>query len=141
MRALASLLLVLVLPAVAGAVLLSGGSRLTSGKVTPEQISAGRAVPDAMMARGLACGLATWLLGSGLLTATVGLTSSSAWAWDGLVAAVSLGVLVVPLGYTIVHTSWSPIGSTPWYYYGLARQVADAGSIPAASIEFGTATP
>ena len=41
----------------------------------------------------------------------------------------------------IVHASWSPLGSTPWYYYGLARQVAENGSLPATSVEFGTATP
>jgi hypothetical protein len=165
MSALVSLLLVLVLPAMAGAVLLSGRSQ-----VTWEPATVGQVVPDAVLARGVACGLATWLLGSGLLTRTVGLTASSAWAWDALVAAVSLVVLLarnrarlsavlgsagrrllevggltalvfVPLGYTIVHTSWSPIGSTPWYYYGLARQVAEVGSIPATSIEFGTTTP
>ncbi len=50
-------------------------------------------------------------------------------------------LVFAPLGYAIVHTSWSPLGSTPWYYYGLARQVADVGSIPATSVEFATTTP
>jgi len=161
MSALIGLLLVLVLPTLAGAVLLSVPSGTAGQKVTP----------DAASARGLACGLATWLLGSGLLARTVGLTATSAWAWDSFVAAVSLLVLLLPrhrtqlgallgsvvrriivvggltavvfapLGHAIVQTSWSPLGSTPWYYYGLARQVADVGSIPATSLEFGTTTP
>lgn len=161
MSALVGLGLVLVLPALAGAVLLAVPSGATTQRVTP----------DSALARGLACGLATWLLGSGLLARTVGLTATTAWFWDAIVAAVSLLVLLlprnrshlgallgslgrrlvevggltalvfVPLGYSIVHTSWSPLGSTPWYYYGLARQVADVGSIPATSLEFGTTTP
>jgi hypothetical protein len=164
MSALAGLLLVLVLPALAGAVLLSGPARGSSGD--PDVT-----VPDLALSRGLACGIATWLLGSGLLTRTVGLTATSAWIWDGCVATVSVVVLLlprhrtrlravlgpvgrrlaevggltalvfVPLGYAIVRISWSPLGSTPWYYFGLARQVADLGSIPATSIEFGTTTP
>jgi hypothetical protein len=101
----------------------------------------------------------------------VGLTATWSWAWDGLVAAASVVVLLlpryrgrlggacgpalrrfaevtvvgavvfVPLGWVIASTTWSPLGSTPWYYYGLARQVAEAGSIPSTSIEFGAATP
>jgi hypothetical protein len=164
MSALAGLLLVLVLPTLAGAVLLSGPPRGSSG-------DAGDIAPDLALSRGLACGIATWLLGSGLLTRTVGLTATSVWVWDALVAAISLLVLLLPrhrtrlravlgpvarrlaevcaltalvflpLGYAIVRTSWSPLGSTPWYYFGLARQVADLGSIPATSIEFGTTTP
>ena len=164
MSALAGLFLVLVLPAVAGAVLLCGRAGAAPGG--PDDTAS-----DVALARGVACGLATWLLGSGLLARTVGLTAASAWVWDALVAVVSLVVLFLPhnrprlravlgpagrrlaevgglttlvflpLGYTIVHTSWSPLGSTPWYYYGLARQVADVGSIPATSIEFGTTTP
>jgi hypothetical protein len=163
MSALAGLVLVLVLPAMAGAVLLSGPDRAAA--VEPDD------TPDRALSRGLACGVATWFLGSGLLTRTVGLTATSAWVWDALVATVSLVVLLLPrnrprlrtvlgpvgrrvaeiggltalvflpLGYAIVHTSWSPLGSTPWYYYGLARQVADVGSIPATSLEFGTTTP
>lgn len=161
MSAIVALLLVLVLPALAGAVLLSPPSRPGPQEVTP----------DAALARGLACGLATWLLGSGLLARTVGLSAGAAWVWDSVVAAASIVVLLLPrhrsrlasllrsmglrflavgglaalvfapLGYSIVHTSWSPFGSTPWYYFGLARQVADVGSIPATSLEFGTTTP
>ena len=125
---------------------------------------------DVKIARGLACGIGVWLLGSGLLARTVDLTDTSAWIWDAVVAVASLAVLAlpssrarlraalgpvgrrlaecvglttvvfVPLAYVILHTSWSPLGSTPWYYYGLARQVADAGVVPATSIEFATTT-
>lgn len=164
MSALVGLLLVLVLPAVAGGVLLSDAPRAAADGSPPTR-------GDLVLARGVACGVATWLLGSGLLARTVGLTTTSAWVWDGLVGAVSLVVLVLPrqrtrlrtllrpgvrritaiggltalafapLGYVIIRSTWSPLGSTPWYYYGLARQVAEAGSIPATSVEFATSTP
>jgi hypothetical protein len=164
MSALASLLLVFVLPAIAGGLLLSGSIPDGAAGSKPDSRA------DVILARGLACGLASWLLGSGLLARTVDLTEGSAWAWDATVALASLIVLALPrsraqlgavlrpvsrrlaeaagltaivfapLGYAIVHTSWSPLGSTPWYYYGLARQVADAGTIPATSIEFSTTT-
>jgi hypothetical protein len=164
MSALASLLLVFVLPALAGGILLSGpaGDGDAGGKT---------AGVDVLIARGLACGLGAWLIGSGLITATVGVSATSAWIWDAIVATGSVAALLLPqgrsrlrtvlgpaarrlgvatgltalvyapLGYAVVRTSWSPLGSTPWYYYGLAQQVADAGSIPATSIEFATATP
>jgi hypothetical protein len=156
----AALLLGLVLPTVAGTVALSGPRR--DGAPSPV---------DIVLARGLACGLAVWLLGSGLLTRTVGLTGTSSWVWDGGVAVASVVTLLLPrhraqlrgvlagpgrrfaevtglavvvfapLWWAIARTTWSPLGSTPWYYYGLAQQVADAGSIPSTSVEFGTATP
>jgi hypothetical protein len=169
LSALASLVLVLVLPGLAGGLVLSGS--LPDTPADPAADDAPVAAPHVVLSRGVACGVAAWLLGSGLVTRTVGLTTASAWVWDALVAVVSLVVILlprnrsrlraalgpagrrlaeagalaalvfVPLGYTIIHTSWSPLGSTPWYYYGLARQVADVGSIPATSIEFGTTTP
>jgi len=73
MSALAGLLLVLVLPALAGTVLLSGSRRDAAG--VP-----GDVVPDLALSRGLACGIATWLLGSGLLTRTVRPRTSSSTA-------------------------------------------------------------
>ena len=114
---------------------------------------------DVLIGRGVACGLTTWLLGSGLVTSTVGLSTSAAWVWCVAVGAASVVVLLVPakprplaraggavgsrlaetvgltalvylpIAFVVVRTSWSPLGSTPWYYYGLARQVAEAGSI------------
>jgi hypothetical protein len=161
MTAIAALLLVLVLPAVAGAVLLAGDPEADSRSSSP----------DLLLARGVACGIATWLLGSGLLSRTVGLTATWVWVWETIVAAASVVVLLLPrhrsrlrvvlgalgrrlavvvgltavvyapLGYAVLSTTWSPLGSTPWYYYGLARQVADLGSIPATSLEFGTTAP
>jgi hypothetical protein len=168
MIALLSLVLVFVLPSLAALAALSD--------VRPEDLHAAGdreppAVWDMALARGLACGAATWLIGSGLLTRTVGLTATTAWVWDAVVAAASLTVLLLPrqrarlgvmlrpalgrlsacvglsalvflpLAVVILRTSWSPLGSTPWYYYGLARQVADTGSIPATSVEFATSTP
>ena len=163
MSALVSLVLVLVLPTLAGVVALSDD---------PEPGQDPKLLGwDLVWARGLACGVAAWALGSGLLARTVGLTATSAWIWDAAVAAVSIVVLALPrqrarlrrvlapasrrfaevagltallfapLGFVIVRTSWSPLGSTPWYYYGLARQVAEVGHIPASSTEFATTTP
>ena len=163
MSALLALLLVLVLPTVAGVVALSDD---------PEPGQESRLLSwDVVWSRGLACGISVWLLGSGLLARTVGLTATSAWIWDAAVATASVVVLALPrqrarlgavlrpagrrfaevagltallfapLGFVIVRTSWSPLGSTPWYYYGLARQVAEVGHIPASSIEFATTTP
>lgn len=173
MTALLGLLLVLVLPALAGAVLLSS-TRPTDGPDPGDAAHASDAsayASDVVLARGLAAGLATWLLGSGLLTRTVGLTTGPVWVWDVVVAVASSVVLLLPrhrprvrallapavrrlgevagltalvfapLGYTILSRWWSPLGSTPWYYYGLARQVADAGAIPKASLEFGMQMP
>jgi hypothetical protein len=164
MSALVALLLTFVLPAMAGGVLLASPSR------EPAEDPATADGADIILARALACGIAAWLLGSGLLTRTVGLTGTASWVWGAVVAAASLVVLVlpsnrvrlrralvpagrrlaqaggitalvfVPLAYAIVHTSWSPLGSTPWYYYGLAQQVADVGEIPKTSIEFATST-
>jgi hypothetical protein len=160
MSALAALLLVLILPSAAGVVLLSGATREDRPPASPELVAA----------RGVACGLAAWLLGSGILARTVGLTAPWAWTWSGVIGAASLVVLLLPrhrpqlravlepvgrrlaavsgltllvyapLGYAVVSRSWSPLGSTPWYYYGLARQVAEVGAIPASSTEFGTTT-
>jgi hypothetical protein len=165
MITVAGLLLVFVLPALAGGVLLAGPSR--SDQADGEH----GATADVTLARGLACGLAAWLFASGLLAATVEITETSAWICAAAIAAASAVVLALPrnralvrawirsagrrfaesaglsalvyapLSYAIVHTSWSPLGSTPWYYYGLARQVADAGSVPTTSVEFATSTP
>ena len=180
MSVLVALLLTFVLPALAGGVLLAGrppersepGEQAEHSEPSGTPETDARAVrADVVVARGIACGVAAWLLGSGLLTRPVGLTTTSSWVWDAAVAALSLVVLLLPrhrarvraglapvgrrlaevagisalvylpLAYVVVHTTWSPIGSTPWYYYGLARQVADVGSIPATSVEFATSTP
>jgi Family of unknown function (DUF6541) len=182
MSALISLLLVFVLPTAAGCVLLSGPPPADSpddpGETSGDDADhadhadhAASSAPYTVLARGIACGFAAWLIGSGVIAATVDLTVASTWAWDAAVAATSIVVLAlprsrarlravlgpvgrrfaesaglaalvyVPLGSAVVATSWSPLGSTPWYYYGLAQQVADAGSVPATSIEFATTVP
>ena len=82
MSALLSLFLVLVLPTAAGTVALTDDP--------PERGHDSRPCAwDLALARGLACGLSAWLLGSGLLARTVGLTATSAWLWASLVAAHS----------------------------------------------------
>ena len=86
MSALAALLLVLVLPSAAGVVLLSGATREDRPPASPELVAA----------RGVACGLAAWLLGSGILARTVGLTAPWAWTWSGVIGAASLVVLLLP---------------------------------------------
>jgi hypothetical protein len=113
MSALAGLVLVLVMPAMAGAVLLSGPDRPAAGE--PDD------TPDRALSRGLACGVATWFLGSGLLTRTVGLTATSAWVWDALVATVSLVVLLLPRNRPRLRTVLGPVG----------RRVAEIGGLTA----------
>jgi hypothetical protein len=166
MSALAGLVLVFVLPTVAGCVVLAGPARAAIAGSAEDDTGA-----DTVIARGLACGLTVWLFGSGLLARADILTQGWVWAFQIAVAAVSVGVLILPrsrartrtallpasrrvaemgglsalvylpLAYLIIRTSWSPIGPTPWYYYWLAQQVADAGSVPATSIEFATTAP
>lgn len=152
-------LAVLVLPA------LAGGARLTapSGAATPR--------PGVLLARCLACGLATWLLTAGFLVRTVGISGTSTIVAAGVLAAVSLGVLLLPTSREVLRTAggeaaylgaavglallaWSPLGllvwaatsvgslaSTPWYYWGLARQVLESGHFPETSVEFGERVP
>lgn len=170
MGVLAALLLVLVLPTIAGAVLLSGPSRWEASAAGDDGTGADsldRA--DIVLARGLACGLSIWLLGSGLLARTVGLTTTTAWVYDAVVGVVCMLVLLLPryrarlrilasvgrrlaevggltalvylpAAIAVLRHPWSPLGSTPWYYYGLARQVAEVGHVPSTSTEFATQT-
>jgi hypothetical protein len=176
MSLVVALLLVFVLPSVAAGVLLSGPSRADATGVGRTDLTIDPPDPegdpnDVVLARGLACGIATWLLGSGILTRTVGLTTAWAWAWEAVCGAASVMVLLLPrqrarlremlgpacrrllgiasltalvylpVAIVVLRTWWSPFGSTPWYYYGLARQVAESGSIPATSVEFATKAP
>ena len=150
---------VLVLPA------LAGGARLTasSGHATPR--------PGVLLARCLACGLAAWLLTAGLLVRTVGISATSTVVAAVLLAVVSLVALLRPTSREALRTArgeaaylgaaaglavlaWSPLGllvwgatsvgslaSTPWYYWGLARQVLESGHFPETSVEFGETVP
>jgi hypothetical protein len=167
MSLIAALLLGFVLPAAACGLLLADRPQPDHHDADVEPDAADRV--DAswlVISRGLAGGLATWLLGSGVLARTVGLTTGSAWVWDAVVGAASVVVLLLPrhrtrlravllpsgrrlaeiagltalvylpVAVVVLRTPWSPFGSTPWFYYGLARQVADSGSIPRTSVEF-----
>ncbi|MEO6470878.1 MAG: hypothetical protein ABIR57_03440, partial [Aeromicrobium sp.] len=154
MTVLLALFLTAALPGIAGGVFLSWFS--------PDPKRTG-----ALLTRALSCGVAIWLISSGLLERTVGVTSTSSWVTAGFLALVSLSVLSLPrsrvvlrqalpevgylsamlgvavvswlpIGALVVRTQWSPLGSTPWYYWGLADQIARAGEIPAKTTEWGT---
>lgn len=157
MTVLFSLLLCMVLPGIAGGVLLTWFS--------PDPTRSG-----GLLTRALACGLVAWLVSSGVLVRTVGLTATSSWVTDGLLALGSgallsaprsrtvlrlalpeaqyLGALLAvtavvwfPIGFLVLRTSWGPIGSTPWYYWSLAAKIARAGHVPSHSTEWGTKVP
>jgi hypothetical protein len=149
-----ALLLCLVLPGLAGGVLLSWSSD-----------DPGR--PGALIMRGLSCGVAAWLISSGLVERTVGITTTSSWIIAAILGVASIVVLALPrsrevlrhaggeAGYfagivvvtvltwlpvalLILRTTWGLIGSTPWYYLSLAQRVADVGHVPSTATEWGT---
>jgi hypothetical protein len=152
-----ALVLCLALPGVAGGVLLSWSSD-----------DPGR--PGVLIMRGLSCGVAAWLISSGLVELTVGITKASAWVSEAVLAVASVVILVLPrsrkvlrhaggeAGYLagivlvsaltwlpiallVLRTTWSLIGSTPWYYLGLAQRVANVGHVPSTATEWGTTLP
>lgn len=141
---------------------LAGGAVLSS--LSPELPRA-----RGFLSRALACGICAWLLTSGALAELGALHATSSWTASAVLGALSVGVLalsrprsalveaaaalrhlVVPLLVTVVsslpvlilvlRTTWGPVGSTPWYYWGLAEQVARAGGVPETSREWATAT-
>jgi hypothetical protein len=151
-----ALLLCLVLPG------LAGGVFLTWFSPDPSR-------PGALLGRALSCGVAAWLLSSGLLARTVGLTRASSWTTEVVLGVASLVVLCLPrsravlrgalpeigylatlvlvagatwwpVGALVVRTTWGPVGSTPWYYWSLASKVAEAGHVPATTTEWATTT-
>ncbi len=157
MTLLLALLLCLVLPG------LGAGALLTSYAVSPAR-------PGLLLARSLASGVALWLLGSGLLARTVGITQTTSWTLSAVLGLAGAGALALPrsrqvlrgagaearyaagillttavgwlpAGIAVWSTSWAPLGSTPWYYYFLASQVAETGRIPASIPEWGTQVP
>lgn len=157
----------LTLSLVAGVVLpgLAGGVGLTAlaGGSAPR--------PGVVLARGLASGLAAWLLTAGLLLRTVGISATTAVVAEVMLAAASLSVLLLPRSRQVLREArddavylggaaaltllaWSPIGllvwaatsvgtlaSTPWYYWGLARQILTTGHFPETSVEFAETVP
>lgn len=150
---------VMVLPGLAGGVGLTALTRSEPAR------------PGMLLAHGLASGLAAWLLTAGVLVRTVGISTTSAVVAAAVLAVVSLVVLLLPPCREVLRTArneaayfggaagltllaWSPIGllvwaatsagtlaSTPWYYWGLARQILVTGHFPETSVEFGEAVP
>lgn len=153
-----ALLLCLVLPGLAGAVALTSWAGPAGAR------------PGTFVLRALACGMTAWLVSSGLVERTVGISSASSWTTGAVLGAVSVALLVrpaswqviravrgdlgyvtvltgvallswLPVGWLVFRTTWSPLGSTPWYYWGLAKDVARLGHVPATSVEWGTRLP
>ncbi|HET6560436.1 MAG TPA: DUF6541 family protein [Marmoricola sp.] len=120
-----------------------------------------------LVAHCLGSAVVVWLLAAGVLARTVGLDATSVWCAAGLLlvassvllaqsrtravlshalpelgylaALVALSFVVwLPVGLVVLETSWAPVGPTSWYYWGLAEQIADAGHVPATSLEWGT---
>ena len=160
---LLTLVAVVVLPGLAGGLTVG----LAFGRVTTRD---GGSPPEVVVAACLAAGLAAWLLTAGLLVRTVGITATSTRTAAVVVAVASVGVLVLPnvrrawgvlipavrwagAAALLALLAWAPVGflmwgtdsgtvaSTPWYYWGLASQLAEAGTFPAASVEFATQVP
>jgi hypothetical protein len=157
MTILLALVMGVVLPGIAGGVL------LTSFSPDPSR-------PGALLTRALSCGVAAWLVSSGVLTRTIGLTETSSWATAALLTVASVVVLGLPrsravlrqalpeigyltallavtvitwlpVGVLIFRTTWGPLGSTPWYYWSLADKIARAGVVPDSTKEWGTTLP
>lgn len=157
MTILLTLLLCFALPGLAGGVLLSWSSPVP-------------ARPGALLTRALSCGVFAWLVSSGLLGRTVGITRASGWVAEATLGLAGLAVLGLPrsravlrqavgeaghlaavvgvaavswlpIGALVLRTTWAPLGSTPWFYWNLATQVAAAGHVPATTTEWGTSLP
>jgi hypothetical protein len=153
---LLALLLGIVLPGIAGGVFLTWFSPDASR-------------PGTLLARALSCGVAVWLISSGLLARTGEISGTSSWITDALLALGSVvllslprsrallrlalpevgylaaltfvaGVAWLPVGALVVRTTWSPLGPTPWYYWSLAAKIAHVGHVPATAAEWGTTT-
>jgi hypothetical protein len=159
MGAVASLVLTGLVPGLAIAVLLR--------RLRPAASDVGLLAPASAWA------LVSWLVTSGVLARTVGLSFTSCVVAGVVLTLVSVGVLALPgsrrtllrhsgdrwehawaggalalglvtwlpVGILSWQTSWTPLGGTSWYYWGLAQQAAVAGHLPATSVEFGTTVP
>jgi hypothetical protein len=64
-----------------------------------------------------------------------------AWWVAGIAGLLVVGVTVVIPSRAAVGNDLLPMTSTPWYYMAVARQVAEAGSIPGTIAEWGQARP
>ena len=63
------------------------------------------------------------------------------WLLAGVAGLLVLGVTVVLPSRAAVGDQLLPKTSTPWYYMAVARDIADAGAIPATIQEWGQARP
>jgi hypothetical protein len=63
------------------------------------------------------------------------------WSLIALAGALLLFVLIVLPSVLIVARTGIPFSSTVWYYADLARRVAEAGGLPAGTVEWGTQLP
>jgi len=64
------------------------------------------------------------------------------WGWATLGLLLLVGILTaIPALVAVVARPDSLSGSTPWYYWWLAKQAAVAGRIPSTSVEWGTVVP
>ncbi len=158
---------VAVLPGMAGGLLLTAGRRSDphGGGLRDD-----RFVDGALIARCLAVGTTVWLLTAGLLVRTTGVTAASTDVAAVVLAVASVLVLLLPGPRRVLRstvpaaryaaaaaglalTAWAPVGvlmwrtsegtvaSTPWYYWGLARQLLETGKFPETSVEFATTVP
>lgn len=126
--------------------------------------------PGTLIARGLAFGVAAWLLTAGVLVRTVGVSATSVRVGTAVLVLSSTVVLLLPASRAVLRRAgseaayfgalaaisllaWLPIGAllwgtrggtiaaTPWYYWGLARQILANGHFPDTSVEFATTVP
>ncbi|MCL2542698.1 MAG: hypothetical protein FWE71_09620 [Nocardioidaceae bacterium] len=154
---LCALLLQVVIPGVAGAVFL----RARSGR---------ESIPGMLGPQAVLLGVGIWVVGSGILERTVGITPRSSWTFAAILGVVGLVVLALPSSLrelarsvreigeqvaviALATVSWLPIGlvvfrargalsgSTPWYYWGLAQQIVANHHVPATSREWGQQLP
>jgi len=76
-----------------------------------------------------------------LLRLAAGGRRRQSWWLAGIAALFVVGLTVVIPSRAAVGNNLLPMTSTPWYYMAVARQVAEAGSIPATIGEWGQARP
>ncbi|HET7195243.1 MAG TPA: DUF6541 family protein [Nocardioides sp.] len=154
-----ALLLGLVLPGLAAAVLLARRWPTAQSPAT-----------GVFIAQALAMGTGVWLISSGFLARFVGLTATSGWIMTSLLAAASVAFLLLPrsrallrgrgrdaldlaivillaaavwwpVGVAAFRITWGSTGGTPWYYWNLADQVAEHHHVPLTSTEWGMTVP
>lgn len=151
-----ALVLALVLPGIAGGVLLTRRSDTGYSGI--------------LLLRTLSVGIAVWLVSSGVLARVGAMSATPSWTTAVVLGAVSVGVLALrrsrtilrgaladfgflalallvaavswlPIAQLVLRTTWGPLGSTPWYYWSLAAKVAASGHMPSTTTEWGVTLP